>query len=606
TGELGVPVNTTVSLKIGPRGPVLLEDTIGRKKVLHFAKERQAERVVHAVGHGAYGTFVSNGDYSNLTSACWLQAGASSDTFARFSTVVSPAGGGDVDRDIRGFATKLYTQCGNHDLLGLHLPSFLVNDGLLFPDVVHALKQEPDSGFPSFGAAHTTAYDFFTQRTESAFQVMNVLSDLGIPRTSRHHGSAGVSTYRFINAEGATTLFKWYFIPKLGYRSNVADEMSKIAGKMPQFQRADLYNNIEAGRFPEYDLKVQLFPDNDAFMYKNYDLLDPTIVVPFEENPPITLGTMTLNRNPTNYFAETEQVAFSPANVVTGISFVPDPVISWRLLAYDETHHYRHGSENFVEMGVNSPIVPVNNNFRDGLMQMYIYEGNSASTPNGIGGVYEASGPTAYGYGNQNFNGRIGRYEFNNDPYMQAAIFFNSQDNYSQQHTVDGYRFEVGLVADQNVKINFVNKVLNSIDNCLARRVAYGLGIPLPAAQEGTANVSGVMYPSQYPLQYTTPQPVVGLSVGIVTDSAGPSTSDLAAIQQVFDGQQLLFDIIAPHQGPLTRGVSATQSYITSSSVFFDAVIIVGNNTSLPDLQAFIQEAYTHGKPIGALGGTSS
>ena len=381
--------------------------------------------------------------------------------------------------------------------------------------------------------------------------------------------------------------------------------MTKIAGKLPQFQRADLYNSIEAGRFPEYDLKVQLFPDNDAFMYKNYDLLDPTIVVPFEENPPITLGTMTLNRNPTNYFAETEQVAFSPANVVTGITFVPDPVISWRLLAYDETHHYRHGSENFVEMGVNSPIVPVNNNFRDGLMQMYLYEGNSASTPNGIGGVQEASGPEAYGYGDQNFNGRIGRYEFNNDPFTQAAIFFNSQNNYSQQHTVNAYRLEIGLVADQNVKINFVNKVLNSIDNCLARRVAFGLGIPLPAPQ-ATPNVSGIIYPSQYPLQYTTPQPVIGLSVGIITDNAGPSATDLAAMQQQFNSDQLLFDVIAPHQGSLTRGASATQSYITTSSVFYDAIIVVGNNTQSPDLQAFVQEAYTHGKPIGALGGASS
>jgi catalase len=265
--------------------------------------------------------------------------------------------------------------------------------------VIPAGAVESQLTFLIVGTAHSTAYDFFTQRTESAFQVMNVISDLGIPRTSRHHGSAGVSTYRFINAEGATTLFKWYFIPKLGYRSNVQDEMTKIAGKLPQFHRADLYNSIAAGRFPEYDLMVQLFPDNDAFMYKNYDLLDPTVVIPFEVNPPITLGTMTLNRNPTNYFAETEQVAFSPANVVTGISFVPDPVISWRLLAYDETHQYRHGSENFVQMGVNSPIVPVNNNFRDGLMQMYLFEGNSASTPNGIGGIHESSGPTAYGNG---------------------------------------------------------------------------------------------------------------------------------------------------------------------------------------------------------------
>jgi catalase len=431
---------------------------------------------------------------------------------------------------------------------------------------------------------------------------MNVLSDLGIPRDSRHHGSAGVSTYRFFNAEGASTLFKWYFIPQLGYRSNVQDEMTKIAGKLPQFQRADLYNNIAAGRFPKYDLVVQLFPDDDSFMYKGYDLLDPTIVVPFEQNPPITLGTMTLNRNPTNYFAETEQVSFSPSNVVTGISFVPDPVISWRLLAYDETHNHRHQTVNFVQMGVNSPVVPVNNNFRDGIMQMYLFEGNSASSPNDINGTTPASGPSSYGYGDQYFAGRLGRYQINNDPYGQAAIFWNSQNNYTQQHTVDAYRLELGLVASQDIKIKFVDKVLNSIDNCLARRVAYGLGIPLPAARDiPTYNAT---YPSQVPTEYTTPQPLTGLNVGIVTDDRGPSAADIASMKAVFDVAELNFDLVAPHQGALTNGASAGNSYTTTSSVFYDAVI-VASDTQPPDLQIFVQEAYTHGKPIGALGSSS-
>lgn len=255
-------------------------------------------------------------------------------------------------------------------------------------------------------------------------------------------------------------------------------------------------------------------------------------------------------------------------------------------------------------MGVNSPVVPVNNNFRDGLMQMYLFEGNSASSPNGINGTRPASGPSSYGYGDQYFAGRLGRYEFNNDPYAQAAIFFNSQNNYSQQHTVDAYRLEIGLIADQDVKIKFVNTVLNSIDNCLARRVAYGLGIPLPAAQS-TPNVAGTIYPSQYPLQFTTPQPVIGLNIGIITDNNGPSAADLASMNQVFDGQQLNFDLIAPHQGPLNNGGSAAQSYITTSSVFYDAIIVIGSTQS-PDLQTFVQEAYTHGKPIGALGNSSS
>lgn len=254
-------------------------------------------------------------------------------------------------------------------------------------------------------------------------------------------------------------------------------------------------------------------------------------------------------------------------------------------------------------MGVNSPIVPVNNNFRDGLMQMYIYEGNSASTPNGINGIHASSGPATYDYGNEYFSGRVGRYEFNNDPYTQASIFFRGQNDYSQQHTVDAYRLEIGLVADQDVKLTYVNKVLNSVDNCLARRVAYGLGLPLPAAQT-SAMTNGTVYPSQHPLQYTSPQPVVGLTIGIIADNAGPSIADLASMKQVFDQQEVQYEVIAPHQGPLTNGVSADQSYITTSSVFYDAVIVVGNSQS-PDLQAFVQEAYTHGKPIGMLGNST-
>lgn len=314
---------------------------------------------------------------------------------------------------------------------------------------------------------------------------------------------------------------------------------------------------------------------------------------------------MTLNRNPTNYFAETEQVAFSPANVVTGISFVPDPVLSWSLLAYDETHQYRHGSENFVQMAVNSPIVPTNNNFRDGLMQMYLFEGNSASTPNAINGIHAASGPSAYGYGDQYFAGRIGRYEFQNDPFAQAAIFFRSQDNYSQQHTVDAYRLEVGLVADQNVKINFVDKVLNNIENCLTRRVAFGLGIPLPAAQNTTIVGGTATYPSQYPLQYTSSQSVVGLTVGVVTDNIGPSAGDLAALTFRFANCNSSSMSLPPIRVPSATALPRRTASSTTSSVFYDGIIIVGSTQS-PDMQAFAQEAYTHGKPIGLLGNSSA
>lgn len=434
---------------------------------------------------------------------------------------------------------------------------------------------------------------------------MNVLSDLGIPRDVRHIGGAGVHTYRFLNDAGQSTLFKWYWTPQLGYRSFVYDEATKIAGKNNNFQRVDLYNTIAAGLYPSYDFVVQTFPDDGTYMWEGIDLLDPTKVVPFEMNKPIKLGTMTLNRNPNNFFSEPENIAFAPSNVVKGVTFVPDAVLAWRLISYDDTTSHRHGSSNAYLLPINRPIIAINNNFRDGYMQPLIYEGASASTPNAIGGVVAASESQSLPYGNELVNGKIGRYGMYNDFFTQATIFWNGLGPYAQQHTVDGYRFELGHVSDPAVQTNYINKILNNIDNCLARRVAYGIGSRMPARNASRPSTFP-KFASECPLGLNQMKPVTGLVVGILADDNTLSSSDLAAIRSVFASQSLLYEVVAPHQGPLTTGVSANQSYVTSSSIFYDAIIIGStsgaNKPATVMVQEFLREAYGHGKPLGAIG----
>ncbi|CZR62707.1 related to Catalase [Phialocephala subalpina] len=607
TTDTGVIDNTTTSLRTGPRGYVLLEDTINRKKMLHFDRERAPERVVHALGHAAYGTFTSYGDWSNITSACWLKANTTSDVFTRFSVVVAGTGGADTGRDTHGFATKIYSECGNQDLVGNHVPSFFITDGALFPDLVHAVKAEPDKGFPTGGSAHTTAYDFFTQNPEGAEQLMAVLSDMGIPRDTRHIAGNGVHTYRFINVAGKSTLFKWYWKPMLGYRAMVYDEATKIAGKNNNFQRIDLWNSIEAGMFPEWEFMVQIFPDDGQYRYKGIDLLDPTQVVPFELNAPIALGKLQLNKNPTNYFAETESVSFAPSNVVDGVSFVPDPLLQWRLMSYDDTATHRHNSPNGYLLPVNRPVVPINNNYRDGYMQPQLFKGPSDSSPDGIGGVQPSSVQDNLAFYAENVSGTVGRYEVMNDPFTQARALWFTMDQYAQQHTVDAYRFELGHVSDPNVTARYISKILNPINNCLARRVAYGVGSPMPAIGSGSSAVPNATYPSLFPLGSNTSMPVTGLMVGILSTSDSISASTYDALTSVLKSNQVLFEVVASHLGPLASGIIANQSYVTTSSIFYDAIIIVSGspqNSSIVSMteQGFVQEAFGHGKPIGEVG----
>ena len=464
---------------------------------------------------------------------------------------------------------------------------------------------------------------------------MTVLSDLGIPRDIRHISGNGVHTYRFMNDAGKSTLFKWYWKPMLGHRALVYDEATKIAGENPNFQRVDLYNNIEAGIYPEWEFQVQLFPDDGTFMWNGMDLLDPTIIIPFEMNPPMSLGKLTITRNPTNFFAEPESISFAPSNVVKGVTFVPDPLLQWRLMSYDDTSTQRHNSPNGYLLPINRAIAPINNNYRDGYMQPLLFEGASASTPDGIGGVVSVplNQLVPNGTTPEITTGAIGRFPNLRDSFGQARAFWNTLDIYAQQHLVDAYRFEVGHVTIPGVQQRYVDEILNKVDNCLARRVAMGIGATLPPVGSGPNNKTNsttTKIPSLFPISSTQPYETnksnAGLVIGILADDTRFSMSDLAGILPSLMSRQVTYEVVSNYIGTLKTGVYSNQSYITTSSIFYDAIIVgtsvsggsnnnmtmgmnstssgstSANSLEMFNMMQFIQEAYGHGKAIATIG----
>jgi catalase len=346
-----------------------------------------------------------------------------------------------------------------------------------------------------------------------------------------------------------------------------------------------------------------------SFLYRKCHLHEQSQVVPFEVNPPIALGKLVLNKNPTNYFAETESVSFAPSNVVDGVSFVPDPLLQWRLMSYDDTAMHRHNGPNGYLLPVNRPVVPVNNNYRDGYMQPELFEGASDSSPDGIGGVQPASPEDNLAFYSETVTGTVGRYEVFNDAFMQARALWFTMDEFAQQHTVDAYRFELGHVSDPNVTANYITKILNPINNCLARRVAFGVGSPLPPIGSGSSAIPSATYPSLFPLGMNGSQPVTGLMVGIISTDDSISSTTYNNLTAVLNSNQVLFEVIASHQGTLNTGVVSNESYITTASIFYDAIVIVSENSTEAALasvtmveQDFVREAFGHGKPIGEVG----
>ena len=442
---------------------------------------------------------------------------------------------------------------------------------------------------------------------------MLLQSDLGMPIDSRHMRGAGVHTFRMINKEGKSVLIKWYWEPMLGSRSRVDDETYQMLGYNPDWFRYDTYNAIESGRYPEWELLVQIMPDDGTYYYKGIDLLDPTMLVPYEVNPPIKFGKMTLNRNPDNWFAEVESVQFAVANVVPGFSNqVPDAVLQWRVFAYDDTATYRHGSPNYNQIPVNRPLSPARNNDRDGFMVIDIPFSDVPDSPNDLGGISGTpESALTNGWTENITGGPIGRYGLYNDPWAQASTFYYSIDEYAQQHTIDAWRSDLNHISNKTVVNNYIETFLNQIDNCMARRIAYGIGAPMPALGTGSTQKPNTTYPLWYPLgENAGTLPVAGLNIAVLADEDTLTSADWKTLQSAFEGKQLNYSVIAPRAGELKSGVSANVSYITGgTSVFFDGVILgsstngtTANDPSRRDQTDFLRTSYGHGKPMVAIG----
>lgn len=617
------------SLKAGERGPSLLEDFHLREKITHFDHERIPERVVHARGTAAHGFFQVYESMATVTKAKFLQdPAAQTPVFVRFSTVVGSRGSADTVRDARGFAVKFYTEEGNFDLVGNNMPVFFIQDAVKFPDLVHAVKPEPHNEMPQAAAAHDTFWDFISLMPESMNMIMWVMSDRAIPRSYRMMEGFGVHTFRFVNEKNKSRFVKFHWKPLLGLHSVVWDEAQKISGLDPDFHRRDLWEAIENGDFPEWELGVQLVEEKDEHRF-DFDLLDPTKIIPEEFVPVRRIGRMTLNRNPDNFFAETEQVAFHPGHLVSGIDFSDDPLLQGRLFSYLDTQLIRLGGPNFHEIPINRSVAPVHNNQRDGHMRQSINQGRVSYHPNSLGGGCPMQAKADMG-GFVSFAQRLegqkvrARSEKFFDHFTQAALFWNSQSHAEKAHIVQAFRFELGKVEVPAIRTRMVG-LLAQVDRTLAGLVAQGLGIEVPAKIEGPLNLS---VPADGNIKQFQPKPkapslerssalsmantVRGVATRKVAVLAADGVDDaaLAGMKKALTAAGALTKVVAPRLGTLT-GVKGTEvpidfSFLTAGSVLFDALYLPGGEASVEILKGdakalvFVQEAFLHCKTIAA------
>src|ERR1700712_4400113 len=511
--------DTDHSLKAGERGPTLLQDHHLREKITHFDHERIPERVVHARGTGAHGVFVGYGTAGEVCSAGFLESEKETEVFVRFSTVLGSRGSADTVRDTRGFAVKFYTEQGTFDLVGNNMPVFFIQDGIKFPDIIHAAKPHPDREIPQAQSAHDTFWDFVSLHTEATHHVMWNMSDRGIPRSYRTMEGFGVHTFRLVNATGETSLVKFHWKPLAGVHSLVWEEAQIAAGVDPDFHRRDLADGIEAGAFLEYELGIQVLPDDGTETFEGIDLLDPTKFVPEELAPVQLIGKLTLNANPTNYFAETEQVAFHTGNLVPGIEVTNDPLMQARLFSYLDTQLTRLGGPNFTQLPINRPHAPVNDMLRDGMQQTAIHTGVAPYRPNSLdGGQPLVAGQAEHGYVQvtrpiEGAAVRANPASFD-DHFSQAAMFYRSLTPLEQAHIVEAFTFELGKVYEQTIKERELS-VLANVDSDLCAQVAAGLGL---AAPKGTPVEDGMLSAALSQI-VTTPGPVAGRKVGIIADA---------------------------------------------------------------------------------------
>ncbi|SDK24218.1 catalase [Streptomyces indicus] len=613
TTDQGVRVDhTDDSLSAGERGPTLLEDFHFREKLTRFDHERIPERVVHARGAGAYGFFEPYESCAEFTRAAFLQdPSVRTPVFVRFSTVQGPRGSADTVRDVRGFATKFYTSEGNYDLVGNNFPVFFIQDGIKFPDFVHAVKPEPHNDIPTGASAHDTLWDFVSLQPETLHTIMWLMSDRAIPRSYRMMQGFGVHTFRFVNAEGRGTFVKFHWKPKLGVHSLVWDEAQECQGRDPDFNRRDLWDAIASGAYPEYELGVQLVPEEDEFNF-DFDLLDPTKIIPEEQVPVRPVGRMVLDRNPDNFFAETEQVAFHTANVVPGIDFTNDPLLQARNFSYLDTQLLRLGGPNFAQIPVNRPLAPVRTNQRDGFHQDEIHTGTNYS-PNSLGGGCPAvagGAPSAYRHHAERVDGakiRARSASFQ-DHYSQAALFWNSMADWEKEHIVAAFRFELGKVGAMAVRERTVSE-LNHVDRELALAVARGIGVPAPAELHAGA------YKQASPalsLENQRGEPSLATRQVAVLVADGVDADQVASVRDALTAQGAVVEALAATDGTVEGSDGAhytvDRALPTVASVLYDAVLVPGRPQATaeelgdPDVIRFVRDAYRHGKPIGAVG----
>ena len=614
------------SLKAGPRGPVLLEDFILREKITHFDHERIPERIVHARGSGAHGFFECYAPQTRLTKAApFKEAGKITPVFVRFSTVAGERGSKDTARDVRGFAVKFYTDEGNWDLVGNNMPVFFIQDAMKFPDLIHAVKPEPNNAMPQAGSAHDTFYDFISLMPESTHMMMWAMSDRAIPRSYATMQGFGVHTYRLVNEAGESVFVKFHWEPKYGTHSLVWDEAVKISGADPDYHRRDLWERIESGAYPEWELGLQVFTEEQAEEF-SFDILDATKIIPEELVPVKIVGRMVLDRNPDNFFAETEQVAFCTAHVVPGIDFSNDPLLAGRIHSYVDTQITRLGGPNFHEIPINAPIAPVHNNQRDGMHRQAIHRGRVSYEPNSLGGGCPFQAGAAQGFVSTAL--RIQERDQDKvrakpekfaDHYTQATLFYESQTPVEQAHIAAAFRFELSKLTVPAIRERMVSSLRNASED-LARKVAQGLGMetmpaPMPRALPKPPKAEVAKSPTLSLMARPGDGSIKGRKVAILV-APGMEGESIARLQAALAEHGAVGRLVGPRIGPMKTAsgavVNADCSMESEPGFLFDALALPDGEKAVAALAAdahtmdFIKDQFRHCKTILALGASTT
>lgn len=606
------------SLRAGTRGPTLLEDFILREKITHFDHERIPERIVHARGSAAHGYFQPYESLSAITKAAFLSDPEKiTPVFVRFSTVQGGAGSADTVRDIRGFATKFYTEEGIFDLVGNNTPVFFIQDAHKFPDFVHAVKPEPHWAIPQGQSAHDTFWDYVSLQPETLHNVMWAMSDRGIPRSYRTMEGFGIHTFRMINAEGQATFVRFHWKPLAGKASLVWDESQKLTGRDPDFHRRDLWEAIEAGDYPEYELGLQLIPEEDEFKF-DFDLLDPTKLIPEELVPVKRVGKMVLNRNPDNFFAENEQAAFHPGHIVPGLDFSNDPLLQGRLFSYTDTQISRLGGPNFHEIPINRPACPYHNFQRDGMHRMDIDTNPANYEPNSINDNWPREtppGPKRGGF--ESYQERVegGKIRERSpsfaEYYAHPRLFWLSQTPFEQQHIIDAFSFELSKVVREYIRERVVDQLAH-IDVHLANAVAGNLGITLSEEQRNIAppkDVNGLKKDPSLSL-YAIPEGSIKGRIVAVLLNDKTRADDVLKILQRLKAEGVHAKLLYSRMGNVVADdgsvLPVTGTFAGAPSLTVDGVIVPGGDLSQlvnnGDALYYLLEAYKHLKPITLLG----